>query len=473
MKGLYNDKKYGGHIMKSVKLALAGTSGLFALLLSSCGVLGNPFENSSPAQPTQPSSSGFVPPTSVTTDDRPALSTSPDDPGAFEGLSVEYNHEYGGMVITSYSHFDKPDLEVPEKLCGKDVVGIGDSAFAEHAELERISLPPTIRFIGDHAFSNCTGLHDFALPRSLENIYKFAFENCKAFNKIWITSSVSFIGDYAFAGCYNLYCVEVDPSNPNYDSRNNCNAIIDSRSDILQAGCQTTIIPDGLKVIAPGAFYNIETLDEISLPAGLVEIGSDAFFACVNLFSILVPESVVYIGSAAFAGCYNIAICCLNDELYSTVSDWNPDGYPAGPETLEDISFAARFFNPVDYSIYESDNYPILDIRLKHPGVDMNVFDEIEWVVDLFKIDGSATHVIGEHSTFIESTEMAACLFNLADTPFGTYVIRFGGNTNPYLKPLKLPALPLQLVLDQKAYTIVSGEAPELDGVIGLKVEAA
>lgn len=456
--------------MKRVKCAAAGISGLFALLLSSCGLLGNPFENSSP---TQPNSSGFVPPTSVTTDDLPALSTSLDDRVDFEGLSGEYNYEYGGMVITSYSRSDKPDLEVPEKIGEMDVVGIGDFAFAEHSELEFITLPDTIRFIGDHAFSNCTGLHDFNLPRSLENIYKFAFENCKSFNKVWIKPSVSFIGDYAFAGCYNLYSIEVDPSNPNYDSRNNCNAIIDSRSDILQAGCQTTIIPDGVKVIASGAFYNIETLDDISLPGGLVEIGSDAFFGCASLFSILVPESVAFIGSAAFVGCYNIAICCLNDELYSTMSDWNPDGYPAGRETLEDISFTPRFFKPAEYSIYESDNYPILDIRLKQPGVDMNIFDEIEWVVELFKIDGSAIRVIEEYSSFIESAETAACLFNLAGTPFGTYIIRFGGNTNPYLKPLKLPALFERLILNGKAYTIVSGGVPELDGVIGLEVEAA
>ena len=44
----------------------------------------------------------------------------------------------------------------------------------------------------------------------------------------------------------NLTTIVVDEDNPYYDSRDNCNAVIDSQTNELIIGCQRTVIPAGI-----------------------------------------------------------------------------------------------------------------------------------------------------------------------------------------------------------------------------------
>ena len=71
----------------------------------------------------------------------------------------------------------------------------------------------------------------------------------------------------------------VEEGNERYDSRNNCNAIIETESNTLVAGCASTVIPDTVE-----------------------EIGEGAFFWCFGLTSVEIPNSVTSIGKSAF--CY-------------------------------------------------------------------------------------------------------------------------------------------------------------------------
>ena len=70
-----------------------------------------------------------------------------------------------------------------------------------------------------------------------------------------ITYSVTSIGDGAFSGCSSLTSVVVDAGNSKYDSRNDCNAIIETASNTLIAGCKNTIIPNSVTSIGDDAFY--------------------------------------------------------------------------------------------------------------------------------------------------------------------------------------------------------------------------
>lgn len=96
--------------------------------------------------------------------------------------------------------------------------------------------------------------------------------------------------------------IAVSSENPNYDSRNNCNAIIQTNSNVLLAGCKNTIIPDNVTVIAPLAFTNSE-LTSITIPNSVVEIWDLAFAGCSALVSITIPSNVTKIGYQAFAEC--------------------------------------------------------------------------------------------------------------------------------------------------------------------------
>ena len=64
-----------------------------------------------------------------------------------------------------------------------------------------------------------------------------------------ITYSVTSIGGSAFEGCKSLTNITVDENNTKYDSRNGCNAIIETASNTLIVGCQNTIIPNSVTSI--------------------------------------------------------------------------------------------------------------------------------------------------------------------------------------------------------------------------------
>ena len=67
------------------------------------------------------------------------------------------------------------------------------------------------------------------------------------------TYSVTSIGNNAFAYCESLTNIDVDSGNSIYDSRNDCNAIIETASNTLVAGCQNTIIPNSVTSIGNDA----------------------------------------------------------------------------------------------------------------------------------------------------------------------------------------------------------------------------
>jgi hypothetical protein len=88
-----------------------------------------------------------------------------------------------------------------------------------------------------------------------------------------------------------------------YDSRENCNAIIETGTNTLILGCQTSIIPDSVTGIGKKAFALCETLTSITIPNGVKSIGTEAFRYCESLTDITVPASVETIGGLAFDWC--------------------------------------------------------------------------------------------------------------------------------------------------------------------------
>ena len=103
--------------------------------------------------------------------------------------------------------------------------------------------------------------------------------------------------------------------NQYYDSRNNCNAIIETPSNTLIAGCKNTEIPNSVTSIGEEAFSYCSSLTTIDIPYSVNFIGEKAFCECHNLTSIDIPNSVTTIGNYAFYGCSSLI------DVYSYISD--------------------------------------------------------------------------------------------------------------------------------------------------------
>ena len=111
------------------------------------------------------------------------------------------------------------------------------------------------------------------------------------------------IGNSAFLWCNSLESIVVAEDNPTFDSREGCNAIIETKSNTLICGCKSTIIPESVTKIEYNAFNNCPSLEGITIPESVEEIGECAFYNCESLKSITLPESVTKIDESAFDDC--------------------------------------------------------------------------------------------------------------------------------------------------------------------------
>ena len=205
-----------------------------------------------------------------------------------DGFYYEENKD-GGITITGYTG-DETELVIPGEIDGKGVTSIGDSAFRDCSSLTSIKIPAGVTSIGDFAFEYCYGLTSIEIP-----------------------AGVTSIGNRAFYNCNGLTSITVDSKNKYYDSRDNCNAIIETGSNTLIRGCKSSKIPAGVTSIGNRAFYNCSGLTSIEIPAGVTSIGVSAFEECESLTSIEIPAGVTSIGHDAFGACLDLVIACYKD----------------------------------------------------------------------------------------------------------------------------------------------------------------
>ena len=270
--------------------------------------------------------------------------------------------------ITTIGYYAFTNCEnISEISIPRSVSIIDEGLFENCRSLVKVNLPDTITSIGEYAFYDCKAIEEIELPTSVTEINESAFEGCKNLKKIIIPKSVSYIGSYAFDDCDNLtiYCNVKSYAN-RYAVKNKIEYIFLEASyaveggniyfnkdtgEIVAADAEITraVIPDKIENIAVtaigelafdgcalleyvslpntvkeikwGAFWECTELTSINLPQDLVIIEECAFNRC-GMITISIPETTEYVGESAFSGCTNLQKINVdkNNTNYTSVS---------------------------------------------------------------------------------------------------------------------------------------------------------
>ena len=224
---------------------------------------------------------------------------------AFSGCSslpVEDNLRYADTYLV-----EAVDKSLSTYTIKAGTKWIGDGAFWGCSALTSVTTPNSVTSIGARAFCDCSALTSVTLGNSVTSIGYEAFSGCSSLTSVTLPNSVTSIGYKAFSGCSSLTSIVVESGNTMYDSRENCNAIIETASNTLIAGCQSTTIPNSVTSIGDYAFRDCSSLTSITLPNSVTYIGCYAFGNCSSLADIYCyattpPACYVSSGYGTFVG---------------------------------------------------------------------------------------------------------------------------------------------------------------------------
>ena len=162
------------------------------------------------------------------------------------------------------------------------------------------------------------GSNNTVIPEGVKRIWQNAFAERIHLKSITIPASVTSIVGMPFSDCDSLEEIKVDADNAIFDSRNNCNAIIESATTTLIAGCGKTVIPEGIETIGDSAFERVKTLTHVTIPKSVTEIRGYAFERCENLSTVNLQKGIQTIGYGAFTECVGLT----NLIFCGTKADW-------------------------------------------------------------------------------------------------------------------------------------------------------
>ena len=173
-------------------------------------------------------------------------------------------------------------------------------------DLQTVVIEPGVTRVGTKAFHFCNKITSLTIGSDVTSIGANAFNGCCSLSSIHIPASVTSIEEDAFVSCTNVPAITVAAGNTVYDSRDNCNAIIETNTNKLILGCINTTIPATVTEIGKKAFENCD-MTAIAIPYGVITIGYAAFNGCMELTSVTIPASVTSIGNNAFYDCTNLS----------------------------------------------------------------------------------------------------------------------------------------------------------------------
>lgn len=267
---------------------------IIAILICMTVVLGttacSTSENNRPAG--KPTGSVMSNTGSSDTSAKDSFSEPLDDPDATSADSFQYTEKNGEITIQKYIGSDK-DVVIPSKIKGKPVTSIHMNNAFSLSGIESVVIPGSITRAG--GFINCATLKSVTISDGTAEIGAYAFEGCTSLTSVTLPEGMTRIGRDAFKGTPWLQ-----------NKREDDPLVIEKEYFIDGKACDFgAVIPDGIKIIADGAFAE-SGIVQVWIPDSLTSIGAYAFYKCSNLMAPPFDQTntnLTEIGEGAFSGC--------------------------------------------------------------------------------------------------------------------------------------------------------------------------
>ena len=236
------------------------------------------------------------------------------------------------IYIARYLGTDE-NVVIPDKIDGKPVTYIAESAFANNKKIKSIVLPKEIFSVDSNAFQGCSSLESVTIPGSISDLQEYAFKDCTSLKTVNFTGKMNCpnLEKGLFEGCTSLESFKV---------------------------------PEGIRSICSYAFHNCTKLKTITFPDSYYNennvmngIYNFAFMGCESLSSIKVPNTSV-VGNGAFMGCTNLKDITIPFGVFGI--EEKAFGYDTEGDEIPEVKYSVAAYS-------EGEDY------VKNNGFDYNV----------------------------------------------------------------------------------------------------
>ena len=140
---------------------------------------------------------------------------------------------------------------------------------------------------------------------------------------------------------------------------------------------KTVRVPDGVKNLSAGLFWDNQEIEEVILPESLENLGGDTFYNCRNLRTVRIPSGVKFMGNNPFAGC---PVLNLTNES---------DAFAINDGALYTKDFSRLIYYPIDS---KNSKYEISDVTKiigKHAFFMCNNLEKITIPASVIKLENN------------------------------------------------------------------------------------
>ena len=254
-----------------------------------------------------------------------------------EGLSVWVTSTGGNVLSGDEENTYSGDITIPGVVTYGNVqypvVGIRSEAFAK-CTINSLTLAEGVKYLVPYNYGTC-----------------FGYDNTTKIKEVYLPSTFTISrkdayldeanGYRFFPGDMGLEKIVIADGNPEFDSRDNCNAIIETATNTLWDGCKGTVIPSSVETIGAMAFFGSD-IEECIIPEGVKKIQGNAFAQCANLQKVIIPTSVdEVVGTLLFQGCTNLKTVEIpQTTLIRSAIGFEGDGEASGAKAIPASMFS-------------------------------------------------------------------------------------------------------------------------------------